>query len=82
VTGAAAIDAIVEGIEQTGGTDGAALAEAFEGFSGVPTLSGDVSFSPELHSVFGREYRVMEIQDGQLRFIELFAASSPATLPG
>jgi hypothetical protein len=32
--------------------------------------------------VFGREYRVMEIQDGQLRFIELFAASSPATLPG
>jgi branched-chain amino acid transport system substrate-binding protein len=82
VTGAAAIDAIVEGIEQTGGTDGAALADAFEGFSGVPTISGDVSFSPELHSVFGREYRVMEIQDGELRFIELFAASSPATLPG
>lgn len=82
VTGAAAIDAIVEAIRQTGTTDGATLAEAFEGFSGVPTISGEISYSPELHSVFGREYRVMQIQDGTLSFIELRAASSPADIEG
>ena len=82
VTGAAAIDAIVEGILETGGTDGAALADAFEGYSGVPTISGDISFSPELHSVFGRQYRVMQIQDGQLSFIELSPPPHRRRCPG
>jgi branched-chain amino acid transport system substrate-binding protein len=78
--GAATIDALVTAIEETGSTDGEALAETFEGFDGVPTISGEISFSPELHSVSGREYRVMEIQDGELRFVELRAASSPADI--
>jgi branched-chain amino acid transport system substrate-binding protein len=80
VTGAAAIDAIAAAVEQTGGTEGEALAEAFEGFDGLETISGAISFSPEFHSVFGREYRVMEVQNSQPAFVELRAASSPAEI--
>jgi hypothetical protein len=32
--------------------------------------------------VTGREYRVMQIQDGALSFIELRAATSPADVAG
>jgi branched-chain amino acid transport system substrate-binding protein len=80
ITGAAAIDAIAAAIEETGDTDGEALAEAFEGFDGLETISGAISFSPEFHSVFGREYRVMEVQNSQPAFVELRAASSPAEI--
>lgn len=80
VTGAAAIDAIAAAIEETGGTEGEALAEAFEGFDGLETISGAISFSPEFHSVFGREYRVMEVQGSQPGFVELRAATSPAEI--
>jgi branched-chain amino acid transport system substrate-binding protein len=80
VTGAAAIDAIAAAIEETGGTEGEALAEAFEGFDGLETISGAISFSPEFHSVFGREYRVMEVQNSQPAFVELRAATSPAEI--
>jgi hypothetical protein len=31
----------------------------------VPTLSGLVSFSPKLHTVFGRAYRIIEINDNK-----------------
>jgi len=80
VTGAAAIDAIAAAIEETGGTEGEALAEAFESFDGLETISGAISFSPEFHSVFGREYRVMEVQNSQPAFVELRAATSPAEI--
>jgi hypothetical protein len=29
----------------------------------VPTISGNVSFSKTLHTVFGRRYRIIRIQD-------------------
>jgi len=80
VTGAAAIDAIAAAIEETGSTEGEQLAEAFEGFDGLETISGAISFSEEFHSVFGREYRVMEVQDSKPSFVELRAASSPAEI--
>jgi len=32
-----------------------------EKFHNVPTISGNVSFSKKLHTVFGRAYRVIEI---------------------
>ena len=32
-----------------------------ERFKGVPTLSGKVSFSKTLHTVFGRAYRIMQV---------------------
>jgi hypothetical protein len=45
------------------------LAATMEKFKQVPTLSGQVSFSPELHTVFGREYRVIEIQENTPKVI-------------
>ena len=60
--GAGAIDGVVAAIKEAGGTtDGAKLADVMEQFQGEPTISGNVSFSPELHTVFGREYRVIKI---------------------
>jgi branched-chain amino acid transport system substrate-binding protein len=83
VTGAAAIDGIVEAIKENGGaTDGGKLADTTEGFSGLSTVSGDVSFSSEFHSAFGREYRVIEIQDGKPRFTGTVKAGEPVTLEG
>jgi branched-chain amino acid transport system substrate-binding protein len=63
LAGAGAIDGIAEAIRRAGGsTEGEALASELEQFEDVETVSGNVNFSPELHSVFGREYRVIEIQ--------------------
>ena len=54
VTGAAAIDGVVTAINRAGGsTNGAALAAQMVKFKKVPTISGLVSFSPTLHTVFG-----------------------------
>jgi branched-chain amino acid transport system substrate-binding protein len=62
VTGAAAIDGVVTAINRAGGsTNGAALAAQMVKFKKVPTISGLVSFSPGLHTVSGRKYRVIKI---------------------
>ena len=37
-------------------------------------VSGLVSFSPQLHSVFGRSYRVMEIQNNVPRVVTTIVA--------
>jgi branched-chain amino acid transport system substrate-binding protein len=63
VTGPAAIDGVAAAIARAGSTNGAALAAQMEKFKRVPTISGLVSFSPKLHTVFGRQYRVIKIQD-------------------
>lgn len=64
ITGPAAIDGLVVAIKRAGGsTDGAALAAQMVKFHQVPTLSGKVSFSASLHTVFGRQYRVIEIEN-------------------
>ena len=79
VTGAAAIDGIVTAIKRAGGsTSGVALAAQMEKFTKVPTLSGLVSFSKQFHTVFGRQYRVIEIQNNVLKRVGLVTASSPA----
>ncbi|HET8894190.1 MAG TPA: ABC transporter substrate-binding protein [Gaiellaceae bacterium] len=64
IAGPAAIDGLVTAITRAGGsTSGAALAAQMVKFHNVPTLSGNVSFSASLHTVFGRQYRVIEIQN-------------------
>ncbi len=78
LTGAAAIQAIAAAIEQAGTTDGEALADQFESFDGLATISGDITLSPQLHTVTGREYRIITVTDGVPAFVELMAASSPA----
>ena len=79
--GAAAIDGIAAAVKRAGGsTNGAKLASIMVKFHKLPTLSGDVSFSTKLHSVFGRAYRVIEIEDNTAKFVKLVTASSPANI--
>ena len=64
VTGPSAIDGVVTAIKRANGSlVGSKLAAIMQKFHNVPTLSGNVSFSKKLHSVFGREYRVIEINN-------------------
>src|SRR3954447_9111723 len=64
ITGPAAVDGVVTAIRRAhGSTNGLVLAKTMEKFRKVPTISGLVSFSKNLHSVFGRRYRVVRIQD-------------------
>jgi ABC-type branched-subunit amino acid transport system substrate-binding protein len=66
VTGPAAIDGLVTAIKRAHGSlVGSRLAAVMQKFHKVPTLSGKVSFSKKLHSVFGREYRVIEINNNK-----------------
>jgi len=79
--GAAAIDGIAYAIKKAGGsTNGAKLASIMVKFHNLPTLSGSVNFSAKLHTVFGRAYRVIEIEDNNAKFVKLVTASSPADI--
>jgi branched-chain amino acid transport system substrate-binding protein len=75
VTGPAAIDGVMTAIRRAGGTtNGAALANQMERFRKVPTISGNVSFSRSLHTVFGRQYRVIQVQNNRGRRVGLVTA--------
>ena len=69
ITGPAAIDGVATAIRRAKSTQGIALAAQLEKFKKVPTLSGLVSFTPQLHSVFGRQYRVIRIQDNKAKVV-------------
>jgi len=70
LAGPAAVDGLVTAIKRAhGSTSGAALAAQLEKFRKVPTLSGLVSFSAKLHTVFGRQYRVIKIQNNKARVV-------------
>jgi branched-chain amino acid transport system substrate-binding protein len=75
ITGPAAVDGVVTAIRRAhGSTNGATLAGIMEKFRGVPTLSGKVSFSKSLHTVFGRQYRVISIQDNKAKLVGTIVA--------
>jgi branched-chain amino acid transport system substrate-binding protein len=81
ITGPAAIDGVVTAIKRAGGsTKGAALAAQMEKFKKIPTISGLVSFSPTLHSVFGRQYRVIEINDNKPKLVGTVTAKVVAKI--
>jgi branched-chain amino acid transport system substrate-binding protein len=64
ITGPSAIDGLVTAIRRANGsTNGRALSKVMEKFKNVRTISGNVSFSAKLHTVFGRRYRVIRIQN-------------------
>lgn len=64
ITGPAALDGVVLAIKRAHGSlVGSKLAAVMQKFHKVPTISGKVSFSKKLHSVFGRRYRVIEINN-------------------
>jgi branched-chain amino acid transport system substrate-binding protein len=75
VTGPAAVEGIVLALDRAGGnTKGAALAAQMEKFKNVPTISGLVSFSPKLHEVFGRTYRVIAVQNNTAKVVGVIKA--------
>jgi hypothetical protein len=70
VGGAAAIDGVVTAIRRAGGsTDGAKLAARLELFRRVPALGGEINFSKRYHTVFGRQYRVIKIQNNKASYV-------------
>ncbi len=75
ITGPSAIDGVVTAIRRAhGSTKGIVLSRIMEKFKNVPTISGNVSFSKNLHTVFGRRYRVIRIQDNQPKYVGLIKA--------
>ncbi len=82
VAGAAAVDGIAAAVRQNGGsTEGARLASSFERFKDLDTISGKVSFSPEFHTAFGRQYRVIQVKKGKSSYSGMMVrAGTPAQL--
>jgi branched-chain amino acid transport system substrate-binding protein len=75
ITGPSAIDGLVTAIKRAhGSTKGIALAKVMEKFRNVPTISGNVSFSKKLHTVFGRRYRVIRIQNNEPKVVGTIVA--------
>jgi branched-chain amino acid transport system substrate-binding protein len=81
ITGPSAVDGVVTAIKRAhGSTKGIALAKIMEHFKNVPTISGNVSFSPKLHTVFGRRYRVIRIQNNVPKVVGTIVAKVVAKI--
>jgi branched-chain amino acid transport system substrate-binding protein len=81
VGGVSAVDGVVTAIKRAGGnTTGSTLAAQLEKFKDVPTISGKISFSKTLHTVHGRQYRVIKIQDNKAHLVGLVKAKVVPTL--
>jgi len=79
--GADAIDGVVTAIKRAhGSTKGSALAAQIVKFKNLPVLGGKISFSAKLHTVFGRQYRVIKIQDNKAKRVGLVRAKVVPTL--
>jgi branched-chain amino acid transport system substrate-binding protein len=73
--GADAIDGLTTAIKRAhGSTKGSALAAQLVKFRHVPVLGGQISFSAKLHTVFGRDYRVIEINNNKAKLKGLIRA--------
>jgi len=81
ITGPSAIDGVVTAIKRAhGSTKGTVLAGIMEKFKKVPTISGNVSFSKKLHTVFGRRYRVIRIQNNEPKVVGTIVAKVVAKI--
>jgi branched-chain amino acid transport system substrate-binding protein len=81
LAGPAAVDGLVTAIRRAhGSTTGSVLAGIMEKFKGVPTLSGKVSFSAKLHTCFGRQYRVIRIQNNVPKVVGTVVAKVVPTI--
>ena len=68
--GADAIDGVAVAIKRAHGSlNGTALANQLVKFKGVAVLGGPISFSSKLHTVFGRKYRVIKIQNNKAKLV-------------
>jgi branched-chain amino acid transport system substrate-binding protein len=79
--GADAIDGVYKAIRRAGGSlNGAKLAAKLQRFKNVQVLGSKVSFSAKLHTVFGRQYRVIRIQNNNAKRVGLVTAKVVPTL--
>jgi branched-chain amino acid transport system substrate-binding protein len=68
--GADTIDGLSIAIKRAHGSlKGSVLAAQLEKFKGVPVLGGKIGFSRALHTVFGRNYRVIKIQNNKAKLV-------------
>jgi branched-chain amino acid transport system substrate-binding protein len=82
VLGAATIDLLAAALKKTGGsTNGAKLAAAFQSFRNQATISGPVTYSPALHSVIGRPWRIMKVQNNKETFLRMWKTRKVVSLP-
>jgi branched-chain amino acid transport system substrate-binding protein len=80
--GAATIDLLAAALKKTGGsTNGAKLAATFQSFHNQPTISGPVTFSAKLHSVTGRPWRIMKVQNNKETYLRMWKTKKVVTLP-
>jgi branched-chain amino acid transport system substrate-binding protein len=83
IAGAEAIDALAAAIKENhGSTDADKLAGALRKMRDFKTSVGAISFSDQFSTVFGREYRIIDITDGHAKFGGTVRADQPVTLPG
>jgi len=81
ITGPSAVDGVVTAIRRShGSTKGITLAKTMEKFRNVPTISGNVSFSAKLHTVFGRRYRIIRIQNNEPKVVGTIVAKVVAKI--
>jgi branched-chain amino acid transport system substrate-binding protein len=82
VLGAATIDLLATALRRDGGsTDGAKLAATIERFKNVPTISGPVTYTPQVHSVQGRPWRIMTVENNKETFLRMWKTKKAVTLP-
>jgi hypothetical protein len=68
--GADAVDGVYIAIKRAhGSTKGSDLANQLVKFKHVAVLGGKISFSSKLHTVFGRQYRVIKIQNNKAQYV-------------
>jgi branched-chain amino acid transport system substrate-binding protein len=80
--GADAIDGVFIAIKRAHySLKGSALAAQLVKFNHVPVLGGRISFSPKLHTVFGRQYRVIKIQNNKASYVGPVTAKVVPKLP-
>jgi branched-chain amino acid transport system substrate-binding protein len=82
VLGAATMDALAAALKRDGGsTNGLKLATTFEKFHGLPTISGPITYSKALHSVVGRPWRIMKVQNNKETYLRMWKTQKVITLP-
>jgi branched-chain amino acid transport system substrate-binding protein len=80
--GADAIDGVFVAIKRAhGSTKGSDLSKQLEKYKRVAVLGGKISFSSKLHTVYGRQYRVIKIQDNIAKYVGPVTAKVVPKLP-
>lgn len=79
--GASTIDALAQALKRDGGsTVGSKLATTLEGFRKVPTISGPITYSATLHSVVGRPWRIMKVQNNKETYLRMWTTKKVISL--